>query len=389
MALNRRFTDHCIIRQAVRNRGYKSAVFPNFSDNLNAVNMDAAYDVISGWAGYAPTPLVRLDPIAAHCGVAGVYYKDESHRFDLRSFKALGGAYAVAKLVAAQAKRGVPASQITVTTATDGNHGRSVAWGAQQAGCHAEIYIHEFVSQQRADAMAAYGANINRINGNYEASLAACKSDAHQHDRFIVSDTSWRGYRDVPLDIMAGYTVMGHEILQQLGAVQPSHCFLPIGVGGLAAGIVAPLWRVMGSQLGTMIGVESFMSACFLHSIDAQEPYLVDIQEETLMAGLSCGEISDLAWQLLQPSLNHCLSITDDAIAPLMAGFADSAFSAEPIEAGECSTAGLAALLAARQDPSLWDSLGLDAKSHILLIGTEGATDPSIYQDLTKKGRAA
>ena len=377
----------CEITRMVENQYHTSAAFPVMADNLTAAMMDEAHDSITAWPAYVPTPLVQLDKVAAHCGIAAVYYKDESQRFDLKSFKALGGAYAVAKLVAEQTANGVDPTTITVTTATDGNHGRSVAWGAQQAGCRAEIYIHQHVSQERADAMAAYGANINRVIGNYEASLAACKADAAAHNRFIVSDTSWPGYRAAPLNIMAGYTVMGREIIDQMGSVKPSHCFLPIGVGGLAAGIVAPLWRDRGAELGHMIGVESYMSSCFLDSIVAGTPQLVDITAETLMAGLSCGEVSDLACEILQPTLTHCLAIGDDAVAPLMAGFTNSSFAPIPIESGECATAGLAALLAAKKDPALWQELGFDSQSVVLLIGTEGATDPVLYQQLIAAGR--
>jgi diaminopropionate ammonia-lyase len=387
MPLDHQTIAKCKIVKAVANRGHIASAFPEFDDNLNSHNMDKAYATITTWPHYQPTPLISLDKLAKSCGVAAVYYKDESQRLDLKSFKALGGAYAVANLVAAKKTDGIEPSNITVTTATDGNHGRSVAWGAKQAGCHAEIYIHEHVSQQRADAMAAFGATINRIEGNYEASLAACKADAEANGRYIVSDTSWPGYREMPLDIMAGYSVMGRETLDQMQGVKPTHCFLPIGVGGMAAGIVAPLWRDMGADLGKMIGVESYMSACFLDSIEAQMPSLVDISEETMMAGLSCGEISDLAWQILQPALDHCLSITDDAIAPLMAGFADGRFGGGSIEAGECSTAGLAALLAAKNDPAVWQALGLGADSIVLLIGTEGATDPVLYEQLLTEGR--
>ena len=213
-------------------------------------------------------------------------------------------------------------------------------------------------------------------------------NDAARHGRVIVSDTSWPGYRDIPLDIMAGYSVMGREILDQLGDVRPSHCFLPIGVGGLAAGVVAPLWREMGAQLGAMIGVESYMSACFLESIAAQNPKVVDITEETMMAGLSCGEISDLAWQLLQPSLHHCLSIADDAIAPIMAAFTSGLLGGGRIEAGECSTAGLAALIGAKNNPALWSAMEFGPGSVVLLIGTEGATDPDIYREMIARGSA-
>ncbi len=387
MPLNSQMLEACEIVKAIVNRGHQQTPFPEFNHNLNSKNMDSAHAEIASWPGYVPTPLISLDRLASHCDVASVVYKDESRRLGMKSFKALGGAYAVANLVAKQVTMGINPESITVTTATDGNHGRSVAWGAQQAGCQAEIYIHEHVSEQRADAMATFGAKVNRIHGNYEASLAACKADAEANNWHIVSDTSWAGYREIPCDIMAGYSVMGYEALNQMGSAWPTHCFLPIGVGGMAAGIVAPLWRAMGADFSRMIGVESHFSACFLESIDAQTPQLVDIQKETMMAGLSCGEISDLAWEILQPSLHHCLSITDNAIAPLMAGFADGEFGGGRIEAGECATAGVAALLATKNDPALWKTLGFDPESVVLLIGTEGATDPVIYESMIAKGR--
>jgi diaminopropionate ammonia-lyase len=192
---------------------------------------------------------------------------------------------------------------------------------------------------------------------------------------------------DVPLLIMAGYTLIGKEVIDQLGATELTHCFLPVGVGGLAGGVIAPLWQHMNDNLPSFITVESHMSACFLESIAARAPTLVDIKEETLMAGLSCGEVSALAWDLLQPSLSHCLAIDDTAVAPLMAKFADGTIGGMPIEAGECATSGLAALLAAKKDKQRWQQLGLSNDSVILLIGTEGATDADIYSELTTTGR--
>lgn len=381
------FAKSATILKHVQNTGYRGGAFPNSTDNLNADVMQTAQSTIIGWPGYSPTPLLSLEPVATLCGVRAVYYKDESHRFGLKSFKALGGAYAVAKLVEAEKKAGRDPAQLTVTTATDGNHGRSLAWGAQLAGCRAEIYIHKHVSTARESAMSSYGANVTRVNGNYEASLAACKADAEAHGWQIVSDTSWRGYRDVPLLIMAGYTLIGQEVTKQLGPDKLTHCFLPIGVGGLAGGVVAPLWQYMNDDMPIMISVESHMSACFLESIAAQAPTLVDINEETLMAGLSCGEVSALAWELLQPSLSHCLAIDDTAVAPLMAKFLDGTIGGRPIEAGECATSGLAALLAAKQDAQHWQQLGLSDESVILLIGTEGATDADIYSELTSSGK--
>ena len=380
------FAKHAKIVKHVKNDEFGPKPFPNSKSNLNDAVITAAQATITGWPGYSPTPLISLQTVAKTCGVRAIYYKDESQRFDLKSFKALGGAYAVAQLVNAEKKAGRDPSKLIVTTATDGNHGRSVSWGARLAGCRAEIYIHKHVSIAREIAMAHYGAKITRVNGNYEASVAACKADAGAHGWHIISDTSWEGYRDIPLLIMAGYTLIGQEVINQLGDETLTHCLLPVGVGGLACGIVAPFWQQMNEKLPSMISVESHMSACFLESIAAKTPTLVDINEETLMAGLSCGEVSILAWELLQPSLSHCLAIDDAAVGPLMAQFADGSIAGVPIEAGECATSGLAALLAAKHDPDLWQKLGLDADSVILLIGSEGATDADVYAKLTSKG---
>ena len=361
------------------NPAYTPGPFPDAPGSLDRQVMQDAADEIGSWAGYAPTPLHDLPEVAAHLGVARVVFKDESPRFGLGSFKALGGAYAVARLARAAEESGGSITDVTVTTATDGNHGRSVAWGAARAGCTAKIYIHAHVSKAREEAMTAYGADVIRVNGNYEASLAACREDAAAHGWQIVSDTSWPGYADVPLMIMAGYTLMGREVVDQLGGTVPSHAMLPVGVGGLASGVIAPLWQAAGAGLGRMISVESHMSACMRDSLVAGTPTLVDITEETLMAGLSCGEVSTLAWHIMKPTVSHCITIGDEAVAPLMRWFHRRTPS---IEAGECSTSGLAACLAAHADPAARQQLGFGPDSVVLLLGTEGATDPDFYQSI-------
>ena len=159
--------------------------------------------------------------------------------------------------------------------------------------------------------MASFGAEVIRVEGNYEASLAKCKNDAEVNGWVIVSDTSWEDYRETPLQIMAGYSVMAREIIKEMKDERPTHAFLPVGVGGLAAGVVAPFWQDMGSNLFKAISVESHMSPCFQKSIEHQKPTLFNITEETLMAGLSCGEVSDIAWEILLPTLSYSLSIND------------------------------------------------------------------------------
>lgn len=366
----------------IENASKRDTEFPNSKTSLDSTKMFKAYEAISNWPDYKQTELIKLNKVAEWCGIKSVLYKDESTRFGLGSFKALGGAYAVATLAKEYQKEGKDSANLTVATATDGNHGRSVSWGAKLAGCKSKIFIHANVSQERERAMSVLGADVVRINGNYEASLAACKEAAELNNWPIVSDTSWKGYRETPMQIMAGYSVMSKEIIEQMGSSRPSHTILPIGVGGLAAGIVAPMWEDMNANLGKMISVESHFSQCFLNSISNGKPTLVDIKEETLMAGLSCGEVSEIAWEILKPTLSHCMSIADEGIAKIMQLFANGDFGETSIEAGECSASGLAALLIAKNNPSIWRQLELNKDSTVLLIGTEGATDPILYKQL-------
>ena len=366
----------------IENASKRNTEFPNSKTSLDSKKMFKAYEAISNWPDYKQTELIKLNKVAEWCGIKSVLYKDESTRFGLGSFKALGGAYAVATLAKEYQKEGKDSANLTVATATDGNHGRSVSWGAKLAGCKSKIFIHANVSQERERAMSVLGADVVRINGNYEASLAACKEAAELNNWPIVSDTSWKGYRETPMQIMAGYSVMSKEIIEQMGSSRPTHTILPIGVGGLAAGIVAPMWEDMNANLGKMISVESHFSQCFLNSISNGKPTLVDIKEETLMAGLSCGEVSEIAWEILKPTLSHCMSIADEGIAKIMQLFANGDFGETSIEAGECSASGLAALLIAKNNPSIWRQLELNKDSTVLLIGTEGATDPILYKQL-------
>src|SRR5690606_22383577 len=222
--------------------------------------------------------------LAAKMGVQNVYYKDESTRFGLGSFKALGGAYAVTRLLLREVERqtgqqGLVAedlqrpefksiiANITVCCATDGNHGRSVAWGAHNTGCRCVIYIHETVSTGREEAIAAFGARVVRVPGNYDDAVRRAAEDAAAHGYFVVSDTSYPGYMDVPRDVMQGYSVMVEEALDQLGdAAPPTHVFIQAGVGGLAAAVAAHLWETLGPARPRIIVVEPEKADCLYQS---------------------------------------------------------------------------------------------------------------------------
>ncbi len=335
---------------------------------------------IRSWEAYSPTPLLELTNLSKALGLATIYYKDESRRFGLGSFKALGGAYAVLSIVKTGLANGFKTSQITVATATDGNHGRSVAWGAKRAGCACKIFIHSAVSQGREDAMAVLGAEVIRINGDYDESVRQCAQQAATHKWEVISDTSWAGYTHTPSLVMAGYTVMVSEVLAQLDT-PPTHIFIQAGVGGLAAAVAAAFWQALAEKLPKIYIVESEMAACLIESARIGQPATVDIQEETLMAGLSCGETSPIAWEILSRSATSFLTISDDAIVLCMQYLASGEAGAE-IEAGESAVTGIIAIAGAMKDASLSQEMGLDEFSRVLVFGTEGATDPEIYRQL-------
>ncbi len=364
---------------------------------LDQAAFDAAGAEIRRWEGYQPTPLVAIESLAQAAGVTWVGFKDESSRFGLGSFKALGGAYAVLRLLsretgldAASIRGGGHAERmksITVVTATDGNHGRSVAWGAGRFGCRCRIYIHAGVSENRASAMRALGAEVVRVDGNYDDSVHRASDDAEANGWFVVSDTSWEGYTELPRYVMAGYGVMVDEVIDQPGAAEPpTHVFVQGGVGGLAAAVAARFWMRFGASRPTLVVVEPNRADCLYQSACNAAPVCVDITEETIMAGLSCGEVSMLAWQVLETAVDHFITITDDNVAAAMRFLASVAVPGAAVEAGESGVAGLCGFVQTATDPALASVIGLDASSRVLLLGTEGATDPEIYAELTRAG---
>ena len=348
---------------------------------------------ITSWPGYAPTPLLDLAAVARAAGLGSVQMKDEAPRFGLGSFKALGGAYAVAQVLGAElARRGVAAragsgelvagiyaaatGAITVTCATDGNHGRSVAWGAQRFGCRCVIYVHATVSQGRVDAIARYGAEVRRVAGTYDDAVREAARVADAEGWFVISDTSYPGYTTVPVDVMQGYRVMADEALEQWQGAAPTHCFMQGGVGGAAAAVSVQLrGRVVPRPM--FIVAEPDRAACLLASAEAGEPVAIPGDLDTLMAGLACGEPSILAWQELARAADAFMAVPDEAAVECM-----RLLARQGIVAGESGVAGLAALLLAAADPAARAALNLGPASRVLLFSTEGATDPALYKSL-------
>ena len=350
---------------------------------------------ITQWDGYAPTPLVSLSGLADQIGVGRIDYKHEGPRFGLGSFKALGGAYAAMRVLQRELgerlghavtlediRKGVYAdacSQITLSSATDGNHGRSLAWGCQRVGAPCKIYIHAEVSEGRAQAMRDLGADVVRIDGDYDESVNLAKSEAEENGYFVVSDTSWEGYSEPPRDVMAGYGVMTREACEAMDAA-PTHVFLQGGVGGLAASVAALLRQYWGDKSPRVVIVEPDLAACLYESARKGAPTAVQIDEETIMAGLSCGEPSEMAWDILREEASDFVTMPDSIVGPTVRLLANSESGDEKVEAGESAVAGLATLIAAMRDADMAVALGLDKSSRVLLIGSEGVTDPAIFE---------
>ena len=282
---------------------------------LSLKKAEHAFETITSWPNYQASDLHLLESMAKEANIAQIYYKDESTRFGLKSFKALGGAYAVTRflqehlsllngkepsmsdLLSGHYKEQL--KDVVVSCATDGNHGRSVAWGAQMFGCQCIIYIHRDVSVGRQSAMEAYAAKVIRITGNDDASVRQAAVDAKKYDRAIISDTSYEGYTKVPANVALGYTVMLSETVTQLNGQIPTHVFIQAGVGGLAAAVCGYFWDLWGDKRHRFVVVEPEAANCLQESAKAGELQVVEGDLDTLMAGLACGEVSHIAWEIL------------------------------------------------------------------------------------------
>ena len=341
---------------------------------LNKSEIDEAYKVISGWKNYNPTPLILLNKLSNDLNLKNIFYKDESKRFDLKSFKALGGAYAVEKI--SNGKK-----NIVISTATAGNHGRSVAWGSKRLGLKCKIFISENVSDARGKAMEKLGAEVIKVKGNYENSLNECIKQSNKNNWQIVQDVAWENYTQVPKYTMAGYAVMMKEIVDQIDNNKITHVFLQAGVGGMAGGMIAGIARYL-QNVPTVIIVEPDSAACVMASIKAERIEKINIEKESLMGGMSCGEVSLVPWEILKNSVKYCVSLPDDNIGHTMKFLGNGNFSENKIIAGENAVPGVISLVASCKKDKVKKDLSLDNNSNVLLIGCEGDTDEDMYNKL-------
>ena len=337
-------------------------------------DMDEAYETISKWKDYYSTPLISLNKLTKELNLNQIFYKDESKRFKLKSFKALGGAYAVEKISKGNKK-------IVISTATAGNHGRSVAWGSKKLGLKCKIFISEYVSDFRAEAMRNLGAEVIRVKGNYDNSLKECIKQSKENNWQIVQDVAWQDYKLVPKLTMAGYSVMMKEISSKINDQQISHVILQAGVGGMAAAMVAGIANYL-KNVPHIIVVEPENAACVFESIKAGEIKKISIKKESLMGGMSCDEVSLVPWEILRKSVSHCVTVSDDHIGKTVRSLAKSEFSDEKIIGGECSTPGIISLVGLCNDYEIKKKINLNENSNVLLFGCEGDADEQLYKKL-------
>jgi len=345
---------------------------------LNSDLLADAYKTISKWQKYQPTPLESLNKLSNELKLKNIFYKDESKRFGLKSFKALGGAYAVEKITKGK-------KDVIVSTATAGNHGKSVAWGAKNLGLNCKIFISENVSETRAEEMRNLNAEVIRVKGNYEDSLNFCKEESKKNNWEIIQDVAWPDYELVPKLTMAGYSTIIKEISFQTNEYI-THIFLQAGVGGMAAGLVAGVANYF-KKVPKIIIVEPENANCVMQSIENNTPTSVDIKKESIMGGMSCGEVSLVPWQILKNSVNNCVSVSDKFVSQTVAMLADKVVCDISIEGGECSTPGITSLISCCNNDETKNALEINENSNILLIGCEGSADIELYQKLLSEGK--
>ncbi|MFE0013208.1 diaminopropionate ammonia-lyase [Mesorhizobium sp. NPDC059054] len=352
----------------------------------------------------AASPLMALPALADALGVGAIHMKDEGQRLGLGSFKALGGSYAVVRLVLEEASRhfdcdvgfadlGRPsvralAAGKTFACATDGNHGRSVAQGAQLVGARSVIFVHGGVSDERVAAIASFGAEMIRIDGTYDETVAEAARVAEREGWSIVSDTSWPGYERIPGLVMQGYTAIAHEALSQIDR-PPTHVFVQAGVGGIAAAMAGHFAETLGKARPSFVVVEPARAACILATAHAGRVTRIDHGEPTVMAMLECYEPSLVAWRVLSRAADAFMAVGEEHAVAAMNRLAWPAGHDPAIVSGESGCVGLAGLTRALAEPDLKAALRLDATSRILLVNTEGATDPGLYEQLVGSSPAA
>lgn len=355
-------------------------------------------------AGYQPTPLHALNDLARLFGVSKILVKDESQRFGLNAFKMLGGAYAIAQLLCEKYRLDINTfsfdaikttikEKMTFATTTDGNHGRGVAWAAQQLGQNAVVYMPKGSAQERVDAILKLGAECIVTDMNYDDTVRFTMKTARQNGWEVVQDTAWEGYTKIPTWIMQGYATLADEAVEQMasmGIARPTHVFLQAGVGAMAGGVLGYLVDVYGARNLHSVIVEPELADCVYRSGVKGQIVNVGGDMATIMAGLACGEPNPLGWEVLRNCATQFISC-QDAVAALGMRVLGNPMGKDPrVISGESGAVGLGILAAVHFHPqrdALMHKLGLNKDAVVLVISTEGDTDVKHYREVVWEGK--
>jgi len=371
---------------------------------ISSIDLTAPEDIIAvtkfhqSIPGYSPTPLIKLPELAKKLDVSELLIKDESQRFDLNAFKVLGASYAMAKFIKDElglddaeltfdsiSSKADSFRHLTFVTATDGNHGRAVAWSAKKFGCNAVVYMPKGSSKARLKAIQDYGAEASIIEGNYDETVLFADRMAKENEWILLQDTSWQGYEIIPAYIMQGYFMLLIEALEQAKGIWPTHVFLQAGVGSLAASLLAFLCSFVQKIKPVFTLVEPVGAPCFFNSIQAGDgkPHRIHGDLKTIMAGLACGKPSQIGWEILKNGTDAFIICSDEIARRGMRILGNPSGDDKHVISGESGavTLGLVyELLSNARYDDIKDNLHLKSDSKILLFSTEGDTDPEHYR---------
>ncbi|GLO60554.1 diaminopropionate ammonia-lyase [Vibrio sp. MACH09] len=386
------------VLKSVENKSYA----PSISKGFEALDLENVRKFHSQLPGYSKTPLHSLDALAEQLGVKKVLLKDEDYRFDLNAFKVLGGSYAIARLLGN--KYGLSASELslenlkaqitepmTFTSATDGNHGRGIAWSAEKLGQNAVIYMPVGTAEERVRNIQKLGAEVIVTDCNYDDTVRIAYETSQKNGWEFVQDTAWEGYTDIPLWIMQGYATIVSESIEQLeemGEV-PTHIILQAGVGSMAGGILGSFVNHYGIERLVSLIVEPEQADCIYRSGLTGEMVFVNDDLDTIMAGLACGEPCTIGWDILKDNASGFLSCNDALAATGMRILANPLANDPKVVSGESGAIGVGALHALATHPDakkVMQQFAFDENSVVYILSTEGNTDPVNYQNIIWQG---
>lgn len=380
----------------------------NCADILSIEEITKARKFHESFPEYTKTPLVKLEKLASEIGIGEFYLKDESYRFGLNAFKVLGGSYSMAKYMAKKIGKDISElgyeqlrseemkkaiGEITFYTATDGNHGRGVAWTANRLGQKSVVYMPKGSSEIRLQAIKNEGATASITDMNYDDAVRLAAKHAEENNGLIVQDTAWEGYVEIPTWIMQGYGTMALEAIEQLkeyGTAKPTHVFVQAGVGSLAGGVQGAVVNSFGPEVKTII-VEANLADCLYKSAVARDgkPHNVGGDMQTIMAGLACGEPNIISWEILKTYSDTFVSCPDWVAANGMRILGNPLRGDKQVISGESGAVTTGLVYEIMKNPEyreLKESLGLNKDSKVLVFSTEGDTDPKKYREIVWEG---